>query len=342
MSYCIICGAQLREGVNFCPSCGSKVQQQQVPRPQQPQSAPQQPTEVPPEQQSIQPPPQQQTAPMPPPQQPYQQQNVNYYPKKSYGKMLGAIIGVVIILIILLVVFFVLSGDDGNSKSDIEQKFIGIWETVYTDDSGSKSSSDYKVKFKEDNTFEAWSTTSGATNKGSWELKDGKISLPVNYDEETWFEYTFSNEDKTLTLYYSEGEKDPDTGDILYLEMRLNKIINGDDDSDGNGNLDSRFIGTWEVVQLIEDESSISVKWDWTFTFNSDGNVYENNDVINDQSTWSATSNQVCGEIFYNSDNDCYNFQFTQNDNTLTFDSTYYDDWDNQYHTYTLVLTKSN
>ena len=120
---------------------------------------------------------------------------------------------------------------------------------------------------------------------------------------------------------------------------------NGDSDNDGNGGnggtVDSRFIGTWNVVQLIEDEDSTSVTWDWTFSFSSDGSVQENNDGIIEQSTWEVRNNQICGEVFYMSDTDCYGFHFTQNDNTLTLDTTYYDSSDGGTHTYTLVLTKT-
>ncbi len=228
MSYCSICGAQLREGVNFCPACGSKVQQQPVQQPQPPQPVPQQPSQVPSMQQPAQIQPQQQTSAIPPYQQPYQQQqNVAYYPKKSYGKIIGAVITVVIILILLLVVFFVLLG-------------------------------------------------------------------------------------------------------------------NGNDDDDSSSGSDQRFIGTWKAVQLIEDGSSTYVTWDWTFTFNSDGTAISDNDGIVDQGTWEIKNNQICGETTYLSDNNCADFQFTQNDNTLTLTQSYYDDWDQSTHTYIVVLTKES
>jgi len=119
---------------------------------------------------------------------------------------------------------------------------------------------------------------------------------------------------------------------------------NGDNGGDGGngGTVDSRFIGTWEVVQLIEDDDSTSVTWDWTFSFTTDGSVQEINDDIVDQSTWGVSNNQICGEVFYMSDTNCYDFQFTQNDNTLSLTTTYYDSWDGMTHTYTLVLTKTS
>jgi hypothetical protein len=337
MSYCIICRAQLREGVNFCPACGAKVQQQPSAQPQQPQPAPQPSTQLPSEQQPDKPPPQQQTAPVPPPQQPYQQQNVGNYPKKSYGKILGAIIGVVIILIILLVVFFVLLGDSSSGSSE---SFVGTWivESIITD-GNTKSDGSSEIILNSDGS--AYIKSGSSTHSGTWEVKNNKFFLLYSTeDSESPFtqglDFTFENNNRKVTLSYSvivDGESHS-------MTIILNKKSSNGNEG-GNGNLDSRFIGTWEVVQLIEDESSTSVNWDWTFTFNSDGNVYEDNDGITDQSTWSATNNQICGELFYMSDTDCYNFQFTQNDDTLSLDTTYYEDWDNQYHTYTLVLTKS-
>jgi len=133
---------------------------------------------------------------------------------------------------------------------------------------------------------------------------------------------------------------------VLFLALGGSED-NGDNGGDGGnggngGTVDSRFIGTWKVVQLIEDDDSTSVTWDWTFSFTTDGSVQEINDDIVDQSTWGVSNNQICGEVFYMSDTNCYDFQFTQNDNTLSLTTTYYDSWDGMTHTYTLVLTKTS
>lgn len=245
LHYCTSCGAELKKDSKFCSKCGNNIVQEPTNQNQKEQTK---------TQQHHQPVLQQQPSPI---QKKTQQTSQIVNTKKSYIKIIGVIIAIAVILILLLIVFFILSGDDNeDSKSGIEQKFIGTWQSVYTDDSGRKNTnSNYIWEFKKDYTFESWSIDSDATYNGSWELKEGKISLPIIYYEETWFKYSFTNEDNTLTLYYSNGSKDLETGNLLYLEMRLFKFFEDDSvNGDNNGG----------IVINIKD-----LYGNWKFTYSS-------------------------------------------------------------------------
>ena len=87
---------------------------------------------------------------------------------------------VAVIIIVGLILFFVIFQND-------ESKFVGTWS----------SSSEYSViKFHSDGTCIIPDGTSG-----TWELKDGNFFLDI-YGISGEFEYSFSNNDETLTLIH--------------------------------------------------------------------------------------------------------------------------------------------
>jgi hypothetical protein len=96
-----------------------------------------------------------------------------------------------ILVIIIIFLFVGLSGCTNNSLNSDSKKFVGTWiDSRFPDES-----------------FIFLSNNSGTWTDVSmlWEIKDGKLVITLQLtssESENIYDYTFSNNDKTLTLTY--------------------------------------------------------------------------------------------------------------------------------------------
>ena len=99
------------------------------------------------------------------------------------------------LIVIGIIVIFIIIGLSGCNEKSIKpkseadkDKFIGTW---------TKDSTDSFLTLASDGTYTSSSTS------GTWSIKDGKLVLDFIYkgqNSTTPFNYTFSNDYKTLTL----------------------------------------------------------------------------------------------------------------------------------------------
>lgn len=337
VKFCKMCGTPLQEGVKFCPKCGATIGQaafQQPPvQPQQPMYQPQTNTY------------QQPMAP----QQPYYGQTQSYVPmpKKSNKKIFAAIIAVIIIVVLIIAIFFVfVIGNNKNDSSD-ESKIIGTWEidSIYemSDLYGKKDMpipSGFKMIFKSNGDLTI-SPVGSPTLEGTWELKNGKLCImskdygaPANCSD-----YSLSPDGSSLTITTPSTEETWD-GQIYsvtsYTVLKKVTSSNGDDaddeeDNDVNDYTIEDILGSWEMA---EDPSSGS-SYDQIWTFYSNGSmkmdyiytysVYDGTNETSTYTTWAnyeLKNNQLCLNYTEYSFETCYDFEITNNGNTLT--TTYY------------------
>jgi len=180
--FCEKCGAPLKEGAKFCTSCGAKLGEIDKAA-----------TEQKPEQ----------TQTVQEPTQTYQSASATpaySQPKKSKKLLFGIIGAIIAVVVIILLVLLVLQ--PGGIGGD-EGKFVGTWEAdvgfgTYT----------YTYVFNSDKSLELGvdmgGIGSGTSTVGTWKVENGKLVLTVDLIgsdlDAGSYDYSFSNNDNTLTL----------------------------------------------------------------------------------------------------------------------------------------------
>jgi hypothetical protein len=111
----------------------------------------------------------------------------------------------IIIGIIALLVSVGLCGCTNNPLDTDKNKFVGTWKTDVSNTNGFVNYTDTYIFFS-DGTISSTYMGSGSVNMpGSWELKDGKLILTVMIQKV--YDYSFSNNDQTLTLTSINGDE---------------------------------------------------------------------------------------------------------------------------------------
>ncbi len=179
-NFCPSCGTKVEEGYKFCLSCGAQLQNAGTPpsditKDQEPQVTQQ--------------------------QQPIAQEGISpaMQPKKSNKILLISIIALIAIIIIAVVVFIFLIG------GVIDNRFVGEWEQ----DDGGFMTMDWN--FKNDGSLEIMNM-----NLATWSVKGNQLC--ISYDEfmddyipegaldEVCYNFEFSDGDNTLTLSLDGSE----------------------------------------------------------------------------------------------------------------------------------------
>ncbi len=181
---CEKCGAPLKQGANFCTSCGAKIAIAQVPQSNEMNKVNKKLNAN------------QETA------QTYQNTSIQHTPpRKSNMKLFGIIAAVVVAVVVIAIVLILVLGGGGFASD--EGKFVGTWEAdvgfgTYT----------YEWIFNSDKTldYNVVMGTLGSNNIkiGTWKVENGKLKITVEqtgYDFSTGsYDYSFTNNGSTLNL----------------------------------------------------------------------------------------------------------------------------------------------
>lgn len=167
MSYCPICGSELREDVEFCSNCGAKIIKEQKYQINNQQNLN--------NHSSTQ----------------YPQQYFPIKPKQSYKKIIGVLIVIIISIILIFTSFLLLFTNERD-------KFIGKWYIEsYIADANNINPGTISIFFNGDGSY----SLENESESGTWKLEDGKLCIKsirgTNY---TCLKYKFSNNDEKLTL----------------------------------------------------------------------------------------------------------------------------------------------
>ena len=165
-SYCPSCGAVVKEGSNFCLSCGAKLQKDDTVQTQQPTQSPAT---------------QQQIYTQPQPITPMQ-------PKKTNMKIIVGIIAIIVVVIVVALVIILFIGGGAT-----DSRFVGEWEQF----------NDYisvTWNFKSGGSLEIMDI--GA---GTWSVNGDKLCINPSSQYggmtgEMCYNFEFSNDGNTLTL----------------------------------------------------------------------------------------------------------------------------------------------
>lgn len=113
---------------------------------------------------------------------------------------------------------------------------------------------------------------------------------------------------------------------------------NNDNGNGGKGDT-STFYGTWEIQSYTVDGNPQQLSG--TVEFKSDGT---SSGIINgeiESGTWRVKDGKYCGTVSSSSEEDCYDYSFSNGDSTLTF--TYnVEDEQGVTHTAKIILTKQD
>jgi len=306
VKYCPYCGAQSDETDKFCLRCGNNLQILQSTQFTQQTTTKVQPTG-------------QVTSPQPtvslqtygPPQEhsPPKQ-------KKSYSKIIAALVGIIVIIIVLVILFlFVFNGGD--------DQFNGTWQITSMKMDGIETSvGSASITFNTDGTLV--SESSGFTSTGTWEVRNGKLYItssdsgPSSLDN-IGFDYSFSGTN-TLILSYSGIISN---GDDQTHTIQIVLITGGLSDEDQNDNQngygeDLKFIGTWNYEYTGFGSVNIIINSDHSLEIGYYGFTYE-------IGTWTLNNEEIClittEDIFETGSEEttqCFNYSFSNGDNILT------------------------
>jgi hypothetical protein len=104
--------------------------------------------------------------------------------------------------IFVIIFIVVLAGFSGcNNKSSIEDKFIGTWQS-------SEGNVTSTMRFYSNGTVSV--SLLGEVVYGTWEIKDGKLFTENENSGINTFDYSFSEDGKTLSTHKS------DSGYLIY------------------------------------------------------------------------------------------------------------------------------
>lgn len=306
--YCPRCGAQTEETDRFCRICGNSIQFEH-------------PT---------------QTGPIAYQQQPdsnqiYSQESKYIQPqqKKSYSKIIGALIGVIAIIIIIVILFlFVFNG--------VSDQFTGTWQISSMKMDGIETPiGSASITFNSDGTL--ISDSSGFTSMGTWEVKNNKLyisstdSNPSSFDN-IGFDYSFSESNRLILSYTGIIPNEDDLTHSIQIILVLDGTYNDSQNGNQNGNEDtSKFIGTWNYEYPGYGNLNIIVKSDYTLEIEYSGFIYG-------AGSWSLNNEEICltttEDIFETGSAEttqCFDYSFSNADNTLTLTATGIED---------IILTK--
>ncbi len=309
--YCSNCGAQTDKSDKFCLNCGANLQTFQPTPPTRQTTAQTQPSEFKTSQ-----------------QQPMSQQSYGQtpgyippQPKKSYAKIIGALIGFIAIVIILIILFlFVFKGTSDEAAGD---QLIGTWEvTSMKMDNLESPIGNMDISFNSDGSYS--SVTSGITSIGNWEIKDNKLYITTSESDSSSFgniglDYSFSGSN-TVTLFYSgliPGENDQ--SHTIQIVLVKKGSSNGNQNNNQSGNEETlKFIGTWNYNDSILGNVVIYINSDHSLVTDYYGIPYE-------FGTWSFNNGDIClttdVDIFETGSEEttqCFSYTFTNEDKTLT------------------------